>query len=161
MKVYLKIALQSILILVILDACSPTDVIYDNFTEIPGGKWNEKDTISNTFSIEDKGFHYTIYLNLRIKNDYKYSNIYLRSSLGPNYQNNPFKRKHVLLASPDGKWLGKGKGELITLQIPLYKELQFNNPGEYQLKMCQEMRDLDLDNVVSAGIMVKKGNPVF
>lgn len=157
----IKFAILTLTAILFVCSCNSDDVIYDSFTETKEGKWNETDTFENAFTIKDNSFQYNIYLNLRITNNYKYSNIYLQSSLGLRHQNNPFKRKHLLLATPEGKWLGSGKGEIITLQIPMYENVQFEKRGEYAIKMSQEMRDIDLENVVSAGIMVEKGNPVF
>lgn len=154
-------SLFSILFITLVISCNNDSILYDNFTETANSQWDEKDTLSFEFNIPDNGYLYNIYLNLRITNDYKYSNIYLQSSLGATFEAPRFDRKHVLLATPEGKWLGSGKGKIVTLQLPLYKDVEFKEPSTYKINLSQEMRDAILENVTDVGIMVKKGDPVF
>jgi len=145
----------------LFSSCDYDSIVYDNFTDIKDSKWSETDTLAFEFDIDDNNYLYTIYLNLRVTNDYKYSNIYLQAALGASFEKAKFKREHILLATPEGKWLGSGKGKIVTLQLPLYQEVQFNAPSTYKVQLSQEMRDALLENITSVGIMVKKGNPVF
>ena len=157
----IKRTLSLLICLTFFNACNYDTILYDNFTDIKGSKWSAEDTLSFEFDIPDNDFLYNVYLNLRITNDYKYSNIYLQSSLTASFEPAKFERKHVLLATPDGKWFGTGNGKIITLQLPLYKDVNFKEPTTYKIQLCQEMRDALLENVSSIGIMVEKGDPVF
>jgi gliding motility-associated lipoprotein GldH len=144
-----------------IQSCDNEEMLINEFKEIEGGEWSNQDTLKFHFDVQDLSHMYNIYVNLRVNKDYKYANMYLQARLDHISEPPQFRQKQIMLAAPNGKWYGTGRGEIITLQVPIQKDVKFNKDGRYYFEMVQEMRDSSLANVVSAGIMVEKGPPVF
>lgn len=156
-----KLVVGIVITLFFMSGCDNRELVIDEFTQFEEESWSNNDTLNFKFDVEDISYMYNVYVNLRIKNDYKYANLYLQTKLNHISEKSEFERRHLLLAAPNGKWFGSGRGEIITLQIPIDKNVVFKKTGRYYFQMVQEMRDSSLQNVLNAGIMVEKGPLVF
>ncbi len=104
---------------------------------------------------DDTSKAYNIFVNLRISNEYKYSNMFMMM-----YQTSPSKqvqkeRKEFTLADETGRWLGRGLGDLYDYQIVVDSNAHFTEKGIYRFELEQNMRNDTLMHVKSAGIRIE------
>lgn len=145
-----------LIILTALSVASCSDnVIIDEYTTISKDHWSYDKPINNVVDIQDASIPYNIYINFRHTEEYKYSNIWLRiSQITPN-QKKTTTREEFQLALPDGKWIGKGSGNLYSYRL-IYKEgFKFDTAGKYTFIIEQNMRDNPLKAVTDVGLRVE------
>ena len=64
---------------------------------------------------------------------------------------------NMLLAEPDGRWIGKGTGKLRELRLLYRKQVVFSEPGEYTFSLEQAMRREKLP-VTDIGLRIEHSN---
>jgi gliding motility-associated lipoprotein GldH len=143
-------------IIMLLGSCTDPKAVLDANTAIVDHNWSYVNKIKFNFSIDDEKANYNLYLNLRVTDNYKYSNLFLLI-----YQTSPDKkvkvtRYEVKLASHDGEWLGKGSGNLYSYQVPFKTNFKFPAKGDYHFEIEQNMRDNPLHEVSDVGLRVEK-----
>lgn len=67
-------------------------------------------------------------------------------------------RVNIVLAEPNGKWLGRGMDEIWEQRmfLKLSDSFRFNKLGTYQIAFEQNMRVNPLSEVLNIGIRVEK-----
>jgi gliding motility-associated lipoprotein GldH len=65
---------------------------------------------------------------------------------------------NIVLAAPDGKWTGKGNGNIRELMLLYRKQIQFRIPGTYVFTLEQAMRQPELP-VTDLGVRIERTNP--
>lgn len=153
MKMIFKCFL-AIVIALSVASCSDNAII-DEYTAIAKENWSYDKPIKTVVDIKDSSIPYNIYINFRHTEDYKYSNIWLRLSEISPVNKKTTVREEFQLALPDGKWIGKGSGNLYSYRL-IYKEgLKFDTVGKYTFIIEQNMRDNPLKAVTDVGLRVE------
>lgn len=144
----------------LLSACK-NGVLVDSFSSVSEKGWIHSQTPEFTFEIEDT-LHYTnVFLNLRITGDYPFSNLYVVAHLLIPDSSVQSQKTNLVLARDDGKWLGKGMGDVITYNLPLMQNRALKKPGKYTIRLEQYMRVDTLPGIKDVGIKVTKGEEIF
>ncbi len=143
----------------VLSSCS-RDTLVNEYKEIARDGWNWSQPVEFPFAIEDTRIQYNFFLNLRISGNYKFSNIYVLVHLKDPDGKITTQRIPYTLADDEGNWLGKGLGDIVTFEMPMFTK-SFSKPGNYSIRIEQNMRDEKLQGVMEAGLRVNRGNPVF
>jgi gliding motility-associated lipoprotein GldH len=131
-------------------------VLYDKSKPIGDHSWQLKDKKEYWLEVPTKPTTYKLSLNLRITNDYPYSNLFiLFRTLGPQKEFST-RRLEFKLANSAGDWLGSGSGNIFTFRIPITDTLRFRNLGVYKFEIEQNMRDNPLRGVVDIGLRIEK-----
>ncbi len=106
--------------------------------------------------VTDTSKLYNFYLNIRHNNNYRFSNLYV--FLQTRFPNNNISRDtlEIVLANKDGKWLGKGWGNIKEDIIVLKKNLRFPIKGEYEFVFWQGMRKDTLIGIEDIGIRIQQ-----
>jgi len=127
------------LLLLFLLSCD-RNMVYDQFNSINREGWTWSDIQEFDPLIEDTVSYYNIYLQIRHKGDYPVSNLYLFVHLtGP--QNQALTDTvNFILAEPDGRWTGKGLGDMKELRLLYKKKVRFPVTGNYRFRIEQGMR---------------------
>ena len=143
------------LILFTSTCTNPNIIIYETHT-IPGNKWNMNDTIRFKTNISDINSYYDCYLDIRNSGDYPFSNLYL--FIKSKYPDGKYTLDTLecTLADNQGKWLGKGLGDIKESRLLLSKNLRFKQAGNYKFEIVQSMRTSDLKGIYSIGIKIQK-----
>ena len=137
------------------------DVILDEYKNIPGYGWEQKNKAVFEFESTDTTHYTNFAINLRISGDYPFSNMYVVSHLiGPDSSVHS-QRTNLILAADDGKWLGRGMGDMLSYQIPIMENKALRIPGKYIIELEQYMRMDTLPAVKDVGIKVTKGEEIF
>jgi len=144
-----------LLVFVFLQSCDPSRFYEGNFT-INKANWPASEKIGFDIDIVDSIQSYNFYINVRHNTDYDYSNLYL--FVGIHYPNNDYTRDTIelVLAKPDGEWLGKGFGKLKENNILIKKQMAFPHTGVYRFEFEQAMRTRELSGIEDLGIRLEK-----
>jgi gliding motility-associated lipoprotein GldH len=136
-------------------ACDSSRVFEDNI-EIPDHEWFMDKPAVMTATISDTSQRYNVYINVRNAGYYSFSNLYL--FVNTRFPDGQIQRDTVecILATPSGKWLGEGLGDIWDNRILFKKNVWFRQPGEYRFELIQAMRTNPLPGIMDAGIRIEK-----
>ncbi len=140
-------------IMILLSSCGE-NALYDEQFTIENGQWPKDKAIHFEVEVPDTITPYDFYLIVRHTNNYRYSNIYF--FLNTDFPNNNKTRDTIecILANNEGKWLGKGWGEMKEDDILLNKNMHFPVTGKYDFYFIQAMRQDTLKDIVSLGLKI-------
>jgi gliding motility-associated lipoprotein GldH len=143
------------IITAVFSSCDSGRVFEEN-QEIPKSLWNAKAPLVFLADIKDTVSPHNVYLNIRNAGVYPFSNVFL--FLNTTLPDGRLDRDtvEILLASPDGKWLGKGLGDIWDNQVLFKSNVRFPKAGEYRFEMIQAMRLDPLPGIMDAGIRIEK-----
>jgi gliding motility-associated lipoprotein GldH len=145
--------------LIMFSGCTDPKAVVDQNIEVANHNWTYLNRFKFPVKIDDPHLAYTLYMNLRVTGDYKYSNLFvLISQTGPDKKTAP-KRYEMKLANKDGEWLGKGSGNIYSYQVPFLINYKFPAKGTYTFSIEQNMRDNPLREVSDVGLRVEKVAP--
>ncbi|SFD33321.1 gliding motility-associated lipoprotein GldH [Chitinophaga sp. CF118] len=140
-------------------SCQPMKMdTYEKNLEIPGHQWSysHKPVFEVTLQPQDTAYVYNIYVNVRHKDSYPYSNIWLVvNTQFPEGQPIP-QRVELPLADMSGKWLGSGLDDIYEHQIPIQQRAILNKPGTYRFTFEQNMRQNPLPDIMNVGLRIEK-----
>jgi len=143
------------LLLISFYSCDPNR-IFDEYKDIKNSVWKQTDNIKFNVIIEDTLTPHNFFINVRNTCNYRFSNLYI--FLNTEYPNGKISRDTIncLLADDDGKWLGKGLGDIKDNQYLLKKGVRFHQKGTYSFGLEQAMRIDTLQGIKSMGIRIEK-----
>lgn len=147
--------LLGLLLLLLFNSCTNTTLVDLNM-EIPGNSWMYSKTAKTTVDIKDSTARYTIFFKVRNTIDYRYANIYVIARLKDGKSILKNQRFQFQLANANGKWTGKGSGDLYSNIFPLLKNYSFPKAGKYEIEVEQNMRDNPLVGISDVGITVER-----
>ena len=130
--------------------------LFDNTKKVPGGVWNQYETVTFEVPVLDTISSYRFYLNLRHSVEYRYANIFF--FIETEFPDGRMARDTVecILADRQGKWLGRGISGLKDNQILLRSGLRFPVTGTYRFRFEQAMRVMDLEGIEDTGLRLEK-----
>ena len=131
-------------------------MLYDESAVIPDASWDNEYVPFFNVNVDDTLTTYAFALNIRHMDDYDYSNLYVFMHV--EYPNDSTQTYIINcpLAHPDGQWMGKGGGTMVSAKISLNKNWRFPLKGEYHFEIEQAMREKVLDGIVDVGISFEK-----
>jgi gliding motility-associated lipoprotein GldH len=154
-----KSFIASGLFFILFFAACDTGRVYEESLKIPEAEWNRNETAKFEFAIEDSLAEYAFFLNFRHAGDYPYRNIYLFSKTKSPSGKLAVDTAQMILANSQGRWLGKGIGDIYDYQFKFKQGPLFPEKGTYQVILEQAMREKTLTNVTDIGIGIKKTTP--
>ena len=153
----ISIGIAGILLLLILSSCDK-NMVFDEFYRIENSSWQWNDTAQFSFEMTDTTAYHDILIQLRHTCDYPLSNLYMFVSVeGPSGQSMKDTIKYML-AEPDGKWIGKGIGDIRELAYLYKKNTIFPEAGMYTIAIEQAMR-IPAVPVSDVGVRIETVNP--
>lgn len=145
--------------LLLTASCKPMKMdTYEKNLEIPGHEWSyeHKPVFEVTLLPKDTAYMYNIYVNVRHKDSYAYSNIWLViNTQFPEGKPIP-QRVELPLADMSGRWLGSGLDDIYEHQIPVQQKAILNKPGVYRFTFEQNMRQNPLPDIMNVGLRIEK-----
>ncbi|MVT07066.1 gliding motility lipoprotein GldH [Chitinophaga tropicalis] len=140
-------------------SCEPLTMdTYEKNLEIPGHEWayTYKPVFEVTVQPQDTAYLYNIYVNVRHRDSYPYSNIWLLvNTQFPGNKPVP-QRVELPLADMSGKWLGSGLDDIYEHKIPIQQNAILNKPGLYRFTFEQNMRQNPLPAIMNVGLRIEK-----
>ncbi len=104
------------------------------------GLWSKEPPIEFKFSPSDTLGHHNMFLTVRNDNTYPYSNLFLIAELSFPQGERVIDTLEYEMATPDGKWLGKGMGSIKENRLWYKENIVFPNSGVYTLRLSHAMR---------------------
>jgi gliding motility-associated lipoprotein GldH len=139
-------------------ACMPAPH-YQDQKAIPGNAWNYNFKPKFTFTISDSTAQYQPYFIIRHTQAYPYNNIWMWMYIKTPGDTTATKaRINIDLAEANGRWLGRGMGEIYEQRMPisLGDSVNLSRPGTYEVTLEQNMRINPLPDVLHVGLRVEK-----
>ena len=135
-------------------------VVFQEDMEVPGGNWARTWKPQFAFDISDTTSQRDIYLDIRHTGDYRFSNIYIFTTLEGPGGHSFTDTVECTLADPTGRWYGKGTGFIFSGRFQAHVLYRMNNrfprSGRYVFTLEQAMRTEDLDGIIDVGISVEE-----
>jgi gliding motility-associated lipoprotein GldH len=102
--------------MLVFSSCNDNTVYEKNYN-FEKGLWEADKPLQFQAIVKDTSIGYNVYLNLRNAGTYPYSNIFL--FINTRFPGGMIDRDtvEIMLATPEGKWMGKGLGDLWDNQI--------------------------------------------
>lgn len=150
----LKTPFLCLLFALLLNSCTRTTLIDVNM-EIPENNWMYAKSIKATVDIKDPALTYNVFFKIRNTADYRYANIYVIMRLKGGTATLKDGRYQFQLANANGKWIGKGSGDLYSSTLPLLQKFRFPKASKYEIEVEQNMRDNPLVGISDIGITVE------
>ena len=129
---------------------------YDERKVISEAKWAVEDRVPFDVTVNDTVGVYAFGMNLRHMENYRYSNLYV--FLHTTFPNGNLTHDTIqlMLATPDGRWVGKGSGSMRDLHITLNPRMRFPVQGTYHFEIEQAMREPVLKGISDIGLFIEK-----
>lgn len=140
-------------------ACQPLKMdTYEKNLDIPGHEWSYayKPVFEVTVQPQDTAYVYNIYVNVRHKDSYPFSNIWLQVHTQFPGEKPVTQRVELPLADNSGKWLGSGLDGIYEHRIPIQQKAIMNKPGTYKFTFEQNMRQNPLPDIMNVGLRIEK-----
>lgn len=152
-----KNMLMLVLFGLLITGCNQ-NVLMDENLAVDSEGWDYRNRAGFELVVEDTVANHAFYLNVRQKESYRFSNLYV--FLHTSFPNGTQTHDTIecILARPDGKWLGKSSGNYISNQILLNESLRFPLAGRYRFEIEQAMREEELQGIANIGIRIEKLN---
>ncbi|MFM9944064.1 MAG: gliding motility lipoprotein GldH [Bacteroidia bacterium] len=152
--------IYSTIFLMFLAGCSIVPVI-DQWKNLDETQWQKSNPVTIPVTISDTDYYYNLAINLRVTNDYKYSNLYIKLNITDPAGKKASDPIMLTLADHRGKWVGHSLGHIISFRLPAQKDKVFSKAGKYTFELEQFMRDTVLKEVVSVGIKLDKQQEIL
>lgn len=130
--------------------------LYDENRDINDGVWDIKDKLTFDFEIPDTITKYNFYFNVRNSDDYPYSNIYVFFKTSFPNGKSSVDTVEFPLADDNGRWYGKGQGDVHDCRLVFRQGVRFPLAGKYHMEVEQAMRMEQLPGVLNAGIRIER-----
>ncbi len=138
----------------LLSACN-NDYFYFGMHEQESAQWHMEEPAIFSFDTQDTSSYLDFYLDMRNNESYPYRNIYSFVEMKfPNGKSLNDTIHYSHLASPEGKWLGKGTGSSYDNSILYKRRRKLPLPGAYQIKVTHAMRDTFLQGIERVGVHI-------
>ena len=129
---------------------------FDQRVVISEAKWEVENRVPFDVTVNDTLGIYAFGLNLRHLENYRYSNLYVFLHTTMPNGNVTHDTIQLLLATPEGRWIGKSSGSMRDLHITLNPNLRFPLTGSYHFEIEQAMREPVLKGISDIGLFIEK-----
>jgi len=137
-----------------LTSCN-RNTLYTGIVDIRSG-WPKDNAVKFVVPVKDTLSLYNFYIDIRHTTQYRFSNLYL--FMETHFPGGKYTRDtlEIMLATVQGKWIGKGWGEIKEDHVLLRHNLRFPLTGNYEFLIWQGMRKDTLKAIKSVGIDIEK-----
>lgn len=130
--------------------------VFEAYKTLDEKGWNKDSVVVFNFLLTDTTRNHNLYVNIRNKGTYGYSNLWLFLSIGSPDGKTVTDTVEFSLAEPNGRWKGSGIGDLHDNQILYKKSVFFPKKGNYTFSIKQGMRDNVLQGIRDIGMRIEK-----
>lgn len=130
--------------------------VFESYKELDKKGWNKDSVVVFNVLLKDTIKNHNLYVNIRNKGTYAYSNIYLFMTIGSPDGTQRTDTVEFTLAEPSGRWKGSGIGDLHDNQILFKNSVFFPHKGIYKFQIKQGMRDNVLPGIRDIGIRIER-----
>ena len=131
--------------------------IFEGKKDFTEGYWVFNNPAQFEFEISETDKTYNLIVNVRNTAKYQYQNVYLQYYLEDSTGRLVSKElKNIQLFNTiTGVPLGKGLGDIFDVERTFLENYSFKDPGKYQLRIDQFMRQDSLPEILAVGLRVE------
>ena len=130
--------------------------VFEAYKTLDNNGWNKDSVVIFDVALSDTIKNHNLYVNIRNKGTYPYSNLWLFLSVGSPDGKMVTDTVEFSLAEASGRWKGSGIGDLHDNQILYKSSVYFPHKGNYTFHIKQGMRDNVLPGIRDIGIRIEK-----
>jgi len=130
--------------------------VFEAYKTLNDNGWNKDSVVIFDVALSDTIKNHNLYVNIRNKGTYPYSNLWLFLSVGSPDGKMITDTVEFSLAEASGRWKGSGIGDLHDNQILYKSSVYFPHKGNYTFHIKQGMRDNVLPGIRDIGIRIEK-----
>ncbi len=130
--------------------------VFEAYKTLDDNGWNKDSVVIFDVALSDTIKNHNLYVNIRNKGTYPYSNLWLFLSVGSPDGKMITDTVEFSLAEASGRWKGSGIGDLHDNQILYKSSVYFPHKGNYTFHIKQGMRDNMLPGIRDIGIRIEK-----
>ncbi len=145
-------------ILILLSGCGK-EFVFNEVREIKNHTWNVEDKLNFEFPVTDTLSPHNLFITVRHRGDYEYSNLYMFITTFRPDGKKSRDTVDCILQNPQGKWLGKGIGDIYDNKLVFHLGARFPVSGVYRFEFEQAMRKESVENITDVGLSVEKTGP--
>lgn len=150
-----KIISRSLFVLLVIPLLScGRNVVFTESDAMPAKKWELANILAFNVPVTDTLTSNNIFFTIRTGTSYPFRNIYLFVTTNSPNGRSITDTLQYNLADENGKWYGKGFGDIHELTLPYKANVFFPVKGIYQIKVQHGMRVQDLKGVYDFGIRI-------
>lgn len=136
-----KMKLSNLILLVSIMFISCDDKVFDDYKSFEDQIWNTDSILVFKYAVRDTTSKNNLIIKVRHTTDYQFQNLYLF------VRNEKQDTLELMLANKEGKWLGRGVGDIREFEYVYRKNKMFSKKEEFILEIEQAMRYGDLKNI--------------
>ena len=145
-----------IYLILLLAFASCTSESFNKRTVIPEAEWAQENRVFFDVDINDTLNGYVFGLELRHLENYRYSNLFVFLHTTMPNGNVTHDTIQCILATPEGRWVGKSSGSMRDVRLTLNPNLRFPLEGTYHFEIEQAMREPVLKGISDIGLFIEK-----
>ena len=137
------------------------DSVFNKYQTTPRG-WGIDEPIRFTIEDVDSIQNYDLFISLRNTNEYKYTNLFLITTLEHPHGKQDVDTLEYAMASPDGEWLGRGFNDVKESKLWYKENFRFRESGNYTINIAHAVRkngnvqgDQKLLGITEVGVRVE------
>lgn len=131
--------------------------VFDDYKSMEDYKWNINAPVRFEVNVQDSSEYCNIFLKVRNNQDYENKNLWMFVKLiSPNGEIEIDSKLDCTLADDEGRWLGKGLGDIYDSSHKLKENFRFKHSGIYTFEIIHGMRKSILSGVRDIGLRVEK-----
>ena len=132
------------------------NIVFEDYSAFKNQTWNADSSVVFNYFIADTICKNQIVIKVRHTTDYEFQNLFLFVKAEKT------DTLELLLANKEGKWLGKGVGDVREVELVYVKDKVFPKKGEFTFEIEQAVRygELEkiqhLNNIQAIGLSIQK-----
>ncbi len=143
-----------LLIIVFITSCSGEN-IYNEYKKFDNVSWNRFDIVEFEFPV-NKNEPYNLNLALRHHTYFPFSFIDVNITIFTPDGEIRSRNYHYNLKTSDLEWKGKGMGEIWDIELPIRKQMIFNENGNCKILIENKMSKVETPGIMELGLIVDK-----
>ncbi|MBT5404102.1 MAG: gliding motility lipoprotein GldH [Crocinitomicaceae bacterium] len=139
-------------------ACTGKQSYYEEYIAIPDQKWNQSNIPFFEFEIKDTLQRYDLYFNIRHAKTYEWKNLWVFLKFELPMGMYDLDTLEFVLQDSQGRWLGKGSGNMRDGSYLFKTKTRFPFLGTYKASFEQAMRIESIEDITDIGFRIQEVN---
>ena len=151
----MKLSSEIVIFVLVFSSCNNNSV-FNDYKTFENQTWNADSNVVFGYSVSDTTSQNQIVIKVRHTTDYEFQNLFLF------FKTKKTDTLELLLANKEGKWLGRGVGDVREVEFVYKKDKVFAEKGDFTFEIEQAMRYGKLEkiqrlsNIKAIGISIQK-----
>lgn len=146
--------LLSVISLSLLTSCG-NNVVFRQYNKMENVSWNRLD-IQNFEVPVEKGEVLDFYLSIRHHPDFPFDKIWVNITFYTPEGTMRSRDYDFDLKDKNGKWLSDCMGELCDIDLPVHKDMVFNQSGTCRVRVENKNSKYETPGIIEVGLVVKR-----